>query len=51
MTRDTIAAIAGAMSGAHNGLDAIPGNLATGVKDSAEILDLGRRLYVLRFGA
>lgn len=48
---DTIAAIAGAMSGAHNGLDAIPENLVAGVKDSAEILDLGRRLFALRFGA
>lgn len=48
---DTIAAIAGAMSGAHNGVDAIPEDLVTGVKDSAEILDLGRRLFALRFGA
>ena len=48
---DTIAAIAGAMSGAHNGVDAIPGDLVTRVKDGAEILDLGRRLFALRFGA
>lgn len=48
---DTVAAIAGAISGAHNGVDAIPEDLVTGVKDSAEILDLGRRLYALRFGA
>ena len=47
---DTVAAIAGAISGAHNGVDAIPGNLVAGVKDSAEILDLGRRLFALRFG-
>ncbi len=47
---DTIAAIAGAMSGAHNGVDAIPGDLVTRVKDGAEILDLGRRLFALRFG-
>ena len=47
---DTIAAIAGAMSGAHNGVDAIPGHLVAGVKDSAEILDLGQRLFALRFG-
>lgn len=48
---DTVAAIAGAISGAHNGLTAIPENLVTGVKGSAEIRDLGRRLYALRFGA
>ena len=48
---DTVAAIAGAISGAHNGLTAIPEDLVTGVKDSAEILDLGRRLFALRFGA
>ena len=47
---DTIAAIAGAISGAHNGIDAIPGNLVGGVKDSAEIVDLGRRLFACRFG-
>ena len=47
---DTIAAIAGAISGAHNGLAAIPRDLVIGVKDSAEILDLGRRLFDVRFG-
>ncbi|MYB36268.1 MAG: hypothetical protein F4Y26_02525 [Gammaproteobacteria bacterium] len=47
---DTIAAIAGAISGAHNGLAAIPPDLAKGVKDSAAILDLGRRLFDVRFG-
>lgn len=46
---DTIAAIAGAMSGAHNGVGAIPEHLVRGVKDSAEIMDLGRRLYQRRF--
>ncbi|MDE0443522.1 MAG: ADP-ribosylglycohydrolase family protein [Gammaproteobacteria bacterium] len=46
---DTVAAIAGAISGAHNGLDAIPANLVAGVKDSAEILDLGARLFARRF--
>lgn len=46
---DTIAAIAGAMSGAHNGVDAIPRHLVDSVKDSAEIVDLGRRLYQRRF--
>ncbi|MCY4014004.1 MAG: ADP-ribosylglycohydrolase family protein [Gammaproteobacteria bacterium] len=45
---DTIAAIAGAMSGAHNGVGAIPGHLVNGVKDGAEIMDLGRRLYASR---
>ena len=47
---DTVAAIAGAISGAHNGVGAIPGTLVRGVKDSAEILDLGARLFALRFG-
>ena len=47
---DTIAAIAGAISGAHNGLAAIPPNLVTDVKDSAKILDLGKRLFDRRFG-
>ncbi|MDE0694201.1 MAG: ADP-ribosylglycohydrolase family protein [Gammaproteobacteria bacterium] len=47
---DTIAAIAGAISGAHNGLAAIPTDLVKGVKDSGEILDLGRRLFDTRFG-
>ena len=47
---DTIAAIAGAISGAHNGLACIPANLVTGVKDSAEILDLGKRLFGCCFG-
>lgn len=46
---DTIAAIAGAISGAHNGLGAIPRNLVTGVKDSEEILELGARLLVRRY--
>ena len=48
---DTIAAIAGAMSGAHNGVDLIPRHLVNGVKDSAEIMDLGERLFSRRFGA
>ena len=46
---DTVAAIAGAISGARNGLDAIPANLVAGVKDSAEILDLGAKLFACRF--
>lgn len=45
---DTIGAIAGAISGAHNGIDAIPRHLATGVKDSAEIVALGGRLFAER---
>lgn len=48
---DTIAAIAGAMSGAHNGVEAIPGHLVNGVKDCAEIMELGERLFARRFGA
>ena len=48
---DTIAAIAGAMSGAHNGVDAIPARLVIGVKDSAEIMDLGERLFACRSDA
>ena len=47
---DTIAAIAGAISGAHNGLAAIPTDLVKGVKDSGEILDLAGRLFDIRFG-
>lgn len=46
---DTVAAIAGAISGAHNGLGAIPESLVAGVKDSAEILGLGARLFARRF--
>ncbi len=46
---DTVAAIACAISGAHNGVGAIPAHLVAGVKDSAEILDYGARLFVRRF--
>ena len=46
---DTVAAIACAISGARNGLGAIPAHLVAGVKDSAEILDLGTRLFGRRF--
>ena len=45
---DTIAAITGAISGAHNGISAIPGNLVAGVKDNVEILDLETRLFARR---
>ena len=47
---DTVAAIAGAISGAHNGVDAIPGHLVKTVKDSADIRDLGAKLFAIRFG-
>ena len=46
---DTTAAITGAICGAHNGVDAIPGHLVASVKDSAEIQDLGARLFAARF--
>ena len=46
---DTVAAIAGAISGAHNGVAAIPRDLVEGVKDSAEILNLGARLFARRY--
>ena len=46
---DTTAAIAGAICGAHNGVGAIPGHLVAGVKDSAQIQDLGARLFAARF--
>ena len=45
---DTVAAIAGAISGAHNGVGAIPRNLVTGVKDGEEVLELGARLFASR---
>ena len=48
---DTTAAISGAISGAHNGVDAIPGHLVAGVKDSGAIRDLGARLFAARFPA
>lgn len=48
---DTIAAIAGGISGAYNGIGAIPPSLVAGVRDSAEILDMGKRLFALRFGS
>jgi len=46
---DTTAAITGAIGGAHNGIDAIPGHLVASVKDSAGIQDLGARLFAARF--
>lgn len=46
---DTMAAIAGAISGAYNGLGAIPASLVAGVRDSTEILDLGAGLFARRY--
>lgn len=46
---DTTAAIAGAICGAHNGVDAIPEHLVASVKDSTEIQELGTRLFEARF--
>lgn len=48
---DTTAAITGAISGAYHGVDATPDHLVAGVKDSAEIQDLGARLFAARFPA
>ena len=46
---DTTAAIAGAICGAHHGVGAIPDHLVASVKDSAEIQNLGARLFAARF--
>ena len=42
---DTTAAIAGAISGAYNGVSALPDGLAGSVKDSDETRALGEQLY------
>lgn len=42
---DTTAAIAGAISGAYNGVSSLPSGLAGSVKDSEEIHALGEQLY------
>lgn len=42
---DTTAAISGAISGAHNGIDAIPGRLSQGVRDADVIRALGEQLF------
>lgn len=44
---DTTAAVAGAISGAHLGLEAIPRRWREGVEAAAEILDLAARLHGL----
>jgi ADP-ribosylglycohydrolase len=44
---DTTGAIAGALSGAYNGLDAIPDRWREGVEGADEILDLAARIYGL----
>ncbi len=46
---DSTAAIAGAISGAHNGIDAIPAHLVRGVKDSDQILASGNQLFEAKF--
>ena len=46
---DTTAAIAGAICGAHNGVEAIPQRLVSSVKDSDAIQDLGARLFAARY--
>ncbi len=42
---DSTAAISGAISGAHNGIGAIPDRLSRGVKDADEIRSLGEQLF------
>jgi len=44
---DTTGAIAGALSGAYNGLDAIPTRWREGVEAGEEILELAARVFVL----
>ena len=44
---DTTAAIAGAISGAYNGVANIPGHLVQQVEDSRTLQDLGRAVYRL----
>jgi len=42
---DSTAAISGAISGAHNGIDAIPDHLSQNVRDAAVIRALGEQLF------
>lgn len=44
---DTTGAVAGAISGAYNGLDAIPARWREGVEAAGEILDLAARIFAL----
>ncbi len=44
---DTTAAVAGAISGAYNGLQAIPERWREGVEAAGEILDLAKIIYNL----
>lgn len=46
---DSTAAIAGAISGAHNGIAAIPVHLVHSIKDSDQILALGKQLFEAKF--
>ena len=46
---DSIACIAGAISGAYNGLDAIPEDWRSTVEDSAYLLRLARDLHDTHF--
>jgi len=45
---DTTGAIQGAMSGAFNGMGAIPENLLKGLKDSRDIIKLAEEFYQLK---
>ncbi|RLB45628.1 MAG: hypothetical protein DRJ42_29515 [Deltaproteobacteria bacterium] len=45
---DTIGCIAGGISGAFNGLDAIPREWREGIEDGARLRETGRRLHDLR---
>ena len=47
---DTTAAVAGAISGAYNGLEAIPERWRAGVEAADEILDLAERIFDLVVG-
>ena len=45
---DTVAAIAGAISGAHNGVGGIPKRWLEGVEDAERLADLARKIYLLQ---
>jgi ADP-ribosylglycohydrolase len=42
---DTTAAVAGAISGTHNGLHRLPAHLVAQVEDSKKLQDLGRAIF------